>query len=145
MGAHMLNEQNHKIKEPAGKYCNVCTPNECICPSTWANSSNHIHNEETDEEEEEAEPEESDWDADLEEAQDYYAGLCPYEKTQADPQRCCNSNHIDPQLVGQLEYGLIYPLSQTWCQRISLWDKNMSKSVNIWTQSRGMFKQNPTQ
>ena len=74
MGAQMLNEQNHKIKEPMGNYCNVCTPNRHICPSTWANRSNHIDNKEMDEgEEEEEQPEESDWDADLKEAQEDHA------------------------------------------------------------------------
>ena len=69
MGAGMLNDQNHELKEKEGRYCDVCTPNGCICPSTWVNKSNHIENEET----EEKEPEQSDWDTDLEEAQDYNA------------------------------------------------------------------------
>ena len=32
MGAQMLNDQNHKIKETVGKYCDVCIPNGSICP-----------------------------------------------------------------------------------------------------------------
>ena len=73
MGAHMLNDPNCELKEKEDRHCDVCTPNRCICPSTWADISNCIENKETEEEGEEEEPEELDWDADLEEAQDYHA------------------------------------------------------------------------
>ena len=75
MGAHMLNDTNHKLKEREGRYCKVCNPSGQLCPSTWENRSTHIQNDamEEEEEEEEREPEESDWNADLEKAQDYCA------------------------------------------------------------------------
>ena len=90
MGAHMLNDPNHELKEKEDRKCDVCTPNGCICPSTWANKSNHIENRETEEEEDEEEKkkksEESDWDADFEEAQDYCARVpAPMKRPRQSP------------------------------------------------------------
>ena len=46
MGTRVLKEQTQKANAQVGKYCDICTPNGCMCPSTWANSSNHSDKEE---------------------------------------------------------------------------------------------------
>ena len=72
----MLNDPNFELKEREGRCCDVYNPNGCLCPSTLVNTSNHVQKEATEEEKEEGEekePEWSDWNADLEEAQDYHA------------------------------------------------------------------------
>ena len=90
----MLNNPNHKLKEREDRYCDVCNPNGHLCPSTLANRSNYIQNEEVEEEEEEEEekeekePEESHWDADLEEAQDYHARVSASMRKQRQPPKC---------------------------------------------------------
>ena len=73
MKLHRVNVPNHELKEREGKYCAICTPSGCICPSNWPDKSDWEEKREETEEEEEVQPVESDWDADLEEAPDYHA------------------------------------------------------------------------
>ena len=70
MGARMLKEETQRANAQVGKYCDVCTPNGCVCPSTWVNCPNCSYKKESKDKEEH---EESDWDAHLKEARDYFA------------------------------------------------------------------------
>ena len=92
MVARMLKEQTRKANAQVGKYCDVCTSNGNVCPSTWVNCSNHSDKEETEEEEEQ---EESDLDADLEEARDYHARP-PMKKSRQPPKVLHFQSHRPP-------------------------------------------------
>ena len=82
MGARMLKEQTHQSDKIVGKYCNVCTPHGCMCPSTWVNCSSYSDQEGLESEEEEKE--ESDWDADIEDGRHYHART-PMQRSRQPP------------------------------------------------------------
>ena len=44
MGAHMLKDPNHELKEKKGRFCDVCTPTGDICHSSWVDNSNCTEN-----------------------------------------------------------------------------------------------------
>ena len=58
MGAHILNDPNHELREKEERYCDVCNSDGQLCSNIWDRRTKYLQIEDTEEEEEAAAEEE---------------------------------------------------------------------------------------